>query len=153
MPRRRCAVAALGLVVLCLAGCTKTPPSVVEVTGVVLLNGEPLPKAKVDFVPQLAGFGADQNSSAVTDDQGRFTLSYKFGTQPGAVVGLHHVVVTNYMPPEYHSISADAQNRWAEYLKGLKNRPIPEQYTSVVKTPLKIEVKPDQKEYKVELTR
>ena len=143
----------LVIAVLAGAGCSKAPPPVVDVTGVVLLNGQPLPKAKVEFIPQLKGFGADQNSSDVTDDQGRFTLKYKFGTQPGAVVGLHHVLVTEFNPPEFHSASAEAQTKLAEYLKTLKNRPIPEDYGNVAKTPLKVEVKPDQKEYKLEMYR
>ena len=50
----------VGLILVAGVGCTKAPPSVVEVTGVVLLNGEPLPKAKVEFIPQLAGSGADR---------------------------------------------------------------------------------------------
>jgi hypothetical protein len=153
MLRFRVSIACLGLAALLAAGCSKAPPPVVEVTGVVLIDGQPLPRAKVEFIPQLKGFGADQNSSAVTDDQGRFTLMYQFGTQPGAVAGLHHVLVTEYTPPEFHRADADAQQRLGEYQKTLKNRPIPEDYGNVAKTDLKIEVKPDQKEYKLELVR
>jgi hypothetical protein len=135
------------------AGCSKAPPPVVEAKGVVLLNGQPLPHVKVEFVPQLKDFGADQNSSAVTDDQGRFTLAYKFGTQPGAVTGLHHVLVTEYTPPEFHRVDQQAQQGLAEYLSKQKNRPIPEIYGNIARTPLKIEVTADKKEYSLELVR
>ena len=42
----------MALLCLCLplAGCGKTPPEIVEVEGRVLLNGEPLPNALVEFV-------------------------------------------------------------------------------------------------------
>src|SRR5437763_9754925 len=100
MPRsfRRAAGAALALLVG-LAGCAKKPPPVVEVSGVVLLNGQPLPKAEVLFVPQLDGFGAELNSSAVTDDDGRFSLTC-LNQQTGAVVGRHKVLVSEYIPDE-----------------------------------------------------
>ena len=37
-----------------LSGCRRQLPSLVPVQGSVLLNGKPLPKAAVTFVPQLA---------------------------------------------------------------------------------------------------
>src|SRR5438876_709313 len=80
-------------IVLAVSGCAKGPPPVTEVSGVVLLDGKPLPQARVEFVPDLSSFGAEMNSSAITDDDGRFTLELTYKSQPGAVVGKHHVVV------------------------------------------------------------
>lgn len=140
---------------LCLAssGCKPSPPSITEAEGVVLLDGVPLPKVRIDFIPELSHFGAEYNSTAVTDDQGRFRLQCTNG-QPGAAVAPHRVIVIEGpMPNEMRGMSGEAQTAAANYLKGLKNRPIPEQYGTVGKTPLRIEVKPDQKEYEIKMTR
>src|SRR5206468_6769755 len=84
----------MAAVVLALSGCAKGPPPVTEVSGVVLLEGQPLPQAKVEFIPELSNFGAEMNSTAITDDQGRFTLTCAYKQQSGAVVGKHHVLVS-----------------------------------------------------------
>ena len=56
-------------------------------------------------------------------------------------------------PAEFRSPSAEAQRRYAEYLRGQTNRPIPEEYASLRKTPLEVEVTADQKTYDLTLTR
>jgi hypothetical protein len=137
-----------------VAGCSKSPPPVVEVTGVLLLDGKPLPHAKVEFIPQLSGFGAETKSMAITDNQGRFTMLYGFQMTPGAVVGPHQVLVTEGpAPADTRSQSAEAQARLTAFQAALKNRPIPPQYGNAGLTPLKVEVKADQKEYKLEMFR
>jgi hypothetical protein len=79
-----------GLVVLFLAGCSGG--KVVSVSGVVKLNGQPYKNAVVSFQP--IGSEADPNpgrgSAGVTDENGRFTLTYD-GEKPGALVGKHRV--------------------------------------------------------------
>jgi hypothetical protein len=143
--------------ILCLtaAGCGKpAPPPVTEAGGIVLLNGSPLPNAQLQFVPDLADFGAELNSTGITDEKGRFQLKCAKNDQAGAVVAKHRVVITDAPPPpKYRGMSEDAQKGYAAYVKSLKNRPIPEQYGSVGTTPLIVEVKADQNEYKIELTR
>ncbi len=139
---------------LAVAGCAKGPPPVTEVSGVVTLDGQPLPKARVEFVPDLSGFGAEMNSSAITDEQGRYTLAFTYTQQPGAVVGKHHVLVTEAPTPgEYRSMDPQTQAKLTQYMKSLKNRPIPPVYGEINKTPLIIEVKPDQKTYDLTLKR
>jgi hypothetical protein len=140
--------------VLVLSGCGKTPPRVTEVEGTVLLDDKPLPNAQVQFVPELSNFGAEMNSTGVTDDKGRFTLTCAYQSQPGAVVGSHRVVVTDApVPRELRGQTREAQEKLARYQAGLKNRPIPAVYGSVGQTPLRLEVKADQKTYAVNLTR
>ena len=132
---------------LALSGCGKSPPQVTEAEGVVLLNGHPLPNALVTFAPELDNFGAEMNSTAVTDEEGRFKLqcAYK-GGQPGAAVGKHRVTVTEAPPSgEYRGMSERAQTGYAEYLSKQKNRPIPKQYAALGTTPLEVEVKPGEK--------
>ena len=142
-----------GMVVSLAAGCGTSPPSVTEAEGVVLLNGAPLPNAQVEFSPELKNLGAEFNSGAVTDDLGRFQLACANG-QTGAAIASHRVVVTDPpAPAKYRGQSAEAQDGLRKFLAGLKNRPIPEQYGTVGRTPLRVEVKAGQKEYKIELTR
>jgi hypothetical protein len=139
---------------LAASGCRGKPlPQLTAVEGVVLVDGEPLPRAQIQFVPELANFGSEYNSRAVTDDQGKFKLVCRKTGEPGAVIAMNRVVVWEYTPPELRGSSAEAQLKLAEYQEELKNRPIPEVYSSVAKTPLKIEVTAVQKEYTIYLVR
>jgi len=86
-----------GLAVLCgilavvLAGCEgDTGPKTVPVTGTVLMGGEPVEGADVNF---MAG-GASHAASGKTDAQGKFSL--KTLDKEGAVVGTHTVTVAKY---------------------------------------------------------
>ncbi|HVJ66682.1 MAG TPA: hypothetical protein VM510_01790, partial [Caulifigura sp.] len=81
-----CVVAALAA---CQCGCTKsdTPP-LGKVTGVVTLNGKPLPAAMVQFQPDNG-----RSSYGETNAEGRYELSFSVGN-PGAVIGSHTVRVT-----------------------------------------------------------
>lgn len=125
------------LAIALLPGCAPTPPALVPVEGTVYLDGQPLPLAYVEFVPELKGFGAEYNSSAVTDEMGHFVLTCAIG-QPGAAVATHKVMVTEHTPDDLRGMGA--QGKLAEYTARLKNRPIPDQYGTFVKTPLTVEV-------------
>jgi hypothetical protein len=142
-----------GLLLLGL-GCGKVPPAITEVEGVVTLDGAPLPSALVQFMPELDQFGAEMNSTGITDEKGRFKLTCAFKQQPGAAVGKHRVLITNAPPPEAaRGMSGEAQAALTRYLSGLKNRPIPDQYGSVAQTPLIITVEPGQATYNLTLAR
>ena len=52
------------------------------------------------------------NSTGVTDDQGRFTLTCLFKNEPGAVAGKHRVVVTD--PPPSREMRNPENQRWRE---------------------------------------
>jgi hypothetical protein len=153
MSRRIVIVVVIGLSALApLAGCGKRLPPLVPVRGSVLLNGKPLPKAAVTFVPQLDTFGAESNSTAVTDENGQFTLICAYQGQPGAVAGEHIVLVTEPPLPEELRNSRSTREL-ANFRAKLGNRPIPAKYSSVSQSPLKIEVKEGQEEIKLELRR
>src|SRR5438067_2197729 len=96
-----------------LGGCSKTPPAVVEVHGVVLLDGQPLPHATVQFMPLLEHFGAEYNSHAITDEQGRFSLTCSQKNQSGAVVAMHKVLIADHIPDEYRSQRGETQDKLA----------------------------------------
>ena len=155
MPRTIIAPALAGLaygVAVALSGCAKVPPPVTDAEGTVLLDGKPLPQAKVDFVPQLSNFGAEMNSTAVTDDEGHFQLTCAYKQQPGAVVAKHYVLVTEApTPAEFRRMDPQTQAKLAQYQAKLKNRPIPAVYGTL--GTLVVEVKPGQKTYGLQLSR
>lgn len=147
-------VAALGLV-LTLLGCGggghKTP-DLTEAVVVVTLNGQPLPNAEVTFTPSTAGYGPDAISTGVTDDAGRAKLTT--GGKPGACVGPNKVTVIDAPPPEdTRSEDQQAQVRASQYMRSLKNRPIPPKYATLAQSDLTVEVKKGQAEYPIELKR
>ncbi|MCS6977117.1 MAG: DUF4198 domain-containing protein [Gemmatales bacterium] len=144
---------ALAVVVILSVGCGRTPPQIVEVEGVLYLDDQPLPFAQIEFMPELKHFGAEYNSMAVTDAQGRFKLECANG-QPGAAVATHRVVVLEGPPPEgARGMDERSQNRLAEYMANLPNRPIPEVFGNYSRTPARVEVKPEQKTYEIRLRR
>ena len=125
---------------LLAAGCAKSPPVVTDVEGTLLLNDQPLANAQVQFMPELTGFGAEMNSTAITDDKGQFHLTTGRG-DAGAVVGKHRVVVTEApLPPSMRGQDQQSQEKMSAYLAKLKNRPIPTGYGSYSQTPLFVEV-------------
>jgi hypothetical protein len=88
--RRVGAIAATALLLLATAGCGGTNGTG-TVTGVVTLNGEPLPAARVRFQPESGG----APSAAVTDESGRYQLRLS-RSRLGAVTGEHLVEITTF---------------------------------------------------------
>src|SRR5262249_30714677 len=70
---------------------------VAPVSGTVTMNGKPLVKAQVTFQP-IGGNNQDPGpgSCGITDAQGRFTLLLLDKEKPGAVVGKHRVMISNF---------------------------------------------------------
>lgn len=101
---------------LCLSmivGCGESGPSLGKVTGKVTLDGKPLPNAIVSFVPE----DGRRSSSAMTNDQGVYTLAYI--DQAGAVIGKHKVSITS--TPEVQTLTMEDipsdDPRYAEMMK------------------------------------
>jgi hypothetical protein len=139
---------------LLVGGCGKVPPSMTEVEGTVTVDGYPLPNALIRFMPELTQWGAEMNSTGITDDKGYFKLTCAYKQEPGAAVGKHRVLVTDApAPAEARGMSAEAQGAMTRYTNGLKNRPIPAIYSNLAQTPLIITVEPGQKVYNLALTR
>jgi len=74
-------------ILVVLTGCGKRGPKLADVSGKVTLDGQPLAKVIVTFVP----IGGGVSSSGVTDEAGRFSLACSLGR--GALVGQHRVYV------------------------------------------------------------
>lgn len=84
-----------GALLLCaVCGCNK-PFSVAQVSGRVTLDGKPLPKASITFVPMATkeNMAPGPTATAITDADGRYTLTVDKDT-PGAVVGRCRIFVT-----------------------------------------------------------
>lgn len=137
--------------IVLIGGCGgPSAPEIVPVTGQVLLNGKPLPKAQIRFIPITLEVGSEYIATGTTDDNGEFTLMCK--GQPGACVSEHAVTVSESdVPPEL--MGEDKQRELAAYRNSLANRPIPQLYASPVNNPLIVAVSQDQSEYTIELKR
>jgi len=78
-----------GLLLLTLAvGCGGDRPPLATASGVVTLDGGPVPGATVSFVPVDGGRAA----TVITDMEGRYIMN-TYGDADGAIVGEHYVAV------------------------------------------------------------
>jgi len=123
----------VSLAVLQFIGCAGSQPEFGEVRGKVTLAGKPLSGVMVTFYPDGEGASGGQFARGKTDSAGNYTLATQTGQQ-GAVVGKNRVVV-NWPTPD----------RPADWEKGATPKPqgpaIPIKYTTVIDTPLIVEVK------------
>ena len=131
-------------------GCSKPPPPIVPAEGIVRLDGRPLYKATVRFIPQIDCPPEYRAAVGVTDESGRYHLTCK--AKPGAVVGPNQVLDHgNGAPP----LPKDPQGHTiaGPYLQSLGGRPIPAKYANPNLSPLTADVKAGQTEYDFDLTR
>jgi hypothetical protein len=124
-------------------------PSVVPVEGIVLLDGKPLNKVAVRFIPSVE-YGPDYIAYGVTDEHGRFQLTCN--KQSGACAGENLVLILETPPPQ---LPRDPQGHpHAEnYYKSLGGRPLPPQYANAGTSTLTVKVSADRTDYKIELQR
>jgi hypothetical protein len=152
MKRRRFLLAA-GMIfcTVFVEGCGPRPPALTPVSGVVKMNGKPVPNALVQFVPSIQGFGGEFIAEGVTDQNGRFELSCTRGK--GACVGENLVIVSEGpTPADVRGASAEAQMKATQYFASLTNRPIPEKFCTAAQSPLKVVVTIEQSIYDIDLT-
>jgi hypothetical protein len=130
-----------------LVGCGKAPPQIVEVEGVVLLNGKPLQRAEVRFIP-VTDHGPEYLATGVTDEVGRFRLTCD--GRPGACAGENQVLVMESEIPA-HLKGENAQAELARYFQKLGGRPLPPRYANLAESPLTADVSAGRKEYAFDL--
>jgi hypothetical protein len=90
-----------GIGLASVAGCGKpTPYGLAAVSGVVTLDGQPVPYTQITFMPQAspANPNPGPGSTATCDDAGHFELKTVRG-ESGAVVGPHAVSISATGPP------------------------------------------------------
>ena len=90
---RSCIIIIVSLIIL--PGCSDGVVVAKKVSGIVTLNGKPLSKASVTFVPMATKDSPNPGptSQGITDDQGKFTLDVDPNTS-GSVVGRCRVYIT-----------------------------------------------------------
>jgi len=122
---------------LAVVGCGTKGPTPVPVSGTVTLDGQPMAKAAVMFVPQSSGLPAH----GLTDEEGRFAIgTLKKGD--GALEGKYQVTV---ILNEVQGFIADAKNKDVSggiAPGGLKTKWIvPQRYSDTKTSGLAVEVK------------
>jgi PKD repeat protein len=123
-------------------GCGKPAPKFGEVSGKVVVNGKPMSRLYVQFLPDPdQGNDVAANASGETDEQGNYTLRYVYqGSEGnGAVVGWNRIIVED--------------TRLASVPQGAKLPPlvIPASYSNVARTPLSFEVKPGAQTFDIQI--
>jgi hypothetical protein len=88
----------IALGVLLALGCAQSskPYKTAPVSGVIKLDGQPLPAARVTFLPLVevtASMQSGPESTADTDASGRYSLKTVFG-DPGASLGKNRVMIS-----------------------------------------------------------
>jgi hypothetical protein len=73
-----------------MTGCGPSMPNVAKASGVVTLDGKPVPEAKVMFHPTAGG---PRTSYGTTNDKGEFQAS-TFGTYDGSLIGECAITIT-----------------------------------------------------------
>ncbi|MEN1680069.1 MAG: hypothetical protein AAGJ46_10780 [Planctomycetota bacterium] len=116
-------------------GCNDSPFEYANVEGQVVLDGTPVPAAKVIFMPAFSTEDGEAGpySQGVTDDEGRYRLeTMESDPRSGAVVGPHRVIVTT----KQSRLDPDELDR--EIIDVPES--IPWRYTYYKRTPLKFDV-------------
>jgi hypothetical protein len=123
----------------------------VPVSGIVTIDGKPVPSAVVTFYPLFEGFGGEVIAEGVTDVGGRYSLACPLG--PGACLGKHKVTVADAPTPEdAREQSVAGQQRMQAFLKSLTNRPIGAKFGTLATSPLEVEVSAGGGSYDLQLT-
>ena len=132
---------AVMLLLVAVQGCGGGGVRFVPVTGKVTMDGKPLAKAAVTFIPQAKPGSeiAGNVSSGLTDENGQYTLkaSTKDGEKDGAQVGKHKVTISQ-------------QQTWGEGDRQLIRDKIPKKYN--IETTLTADVTTDGKPIDFPLT-
>ena len=140
VPFQAARILACGLVVVLVAGCGNKPklPPMAEASGIVTLDGQPLVRGMVQFLPDTAKGTQGPPASGPISPDGHFTL--QIAGVSGALVGWHKVAVESRKDVDLNKES------WAPSL-------IPEKYSNPNQSGLAFEVKAGQhNEYKLELS-
>lgn len=118
------------VVAVVLAGCNNNGPKVVPVSGVVLIDGQPLTRGSVQVMP--AGYRA---ATGAIGSDGRFRLTTN-DENDGCLLGTHAVRVIG------NENIGPADIRWLA----------PKKYATLEGSPLKVTIDGPTKELRIELT-
>jgi hypothetical protein len=120
-------------------------PATVPASGLITLDGKPLPAANVVFIPR--GMTKGLECFGATDDSGKFTLTQMRG-QPGAPPGEYTVVVSKLVARDGKPLPPEAAEAPANF--GAVES-LPARYSSVSDSELIAQVQPSGGEYPFKL--
>ncbi len=103
MQPRFCYLAIAAITLVGSLGCGRSElPLRVKVTGIVTLDGKPLPLGRVQFVPDRSKGNAGPIAVGIIDETGRYQLSTdrRNDNHDGAVLGFHRVCVEAIPQPK-----------------------------------------------------
>lgn len=99
-------------VLVVVAGCSGgSKHSVEKVTGTVLCDGKPVPNVRVYFAPLSNGknrLDVGRSGQGNARDNGTFVVS-TYGTDDGAIVGKHEVMVSTPHPEDFPNFNCDCE--------------------------------------------
>ena len=133
---------------VCLVGCSESRTS--PVAGVVLLDGQPLANASIQFIPN----GSGRDATGTTNERGEFSMS-TFDPRDGVAPGSYKIVIS---PPvgevdtAKYASAADAMSAAAQ-ARPAPQSTFPKKYTSPQETPLTQEVPTGKEKLTIELSR
>ena len=129
---------------LLLTGCSGgTTVEVVPVSGVLVLRGKPLPNAEIKLVPMVDGLDGNFVASGVSNAKGEFTLRLPGKDESGCCACDCKVLVVEGPIPGDRGEDEASIMKAANFLKSLKNRPIPKEYERLRSTPLTLTIVPN----------
>ena len=73
------------------------------VSGTVKMNGKPLAGAALTFQP----IGGGMASTGITDANGRYTLTFLYSEDEGAIVATHRVIIRTHKKANIEDTSSD----------------------------------------------
>lgn len=152
-PTLRCCLR-LGLLVLLLgSGCArKTKPLNEQVEGTVKLDGVPVARVHVEFLPDEGPETTSPGSTGTTDDQGHYSLTCN-NLKPGAVVGPHRVVIKQGRTEGRRDLDDPPGGKASGGTPRKSSPTVPAVYGIASQTPLRVEVTADQHTYDLQLSR
>ena len=122
-------------------GCERSLETGV-VTGVITKDGKPLSGVMVYYLPDPEKQTEGKHSTAITDDQGRYQLTYYGESRlQGAVVGWHRVTLEDMAPQNFRGKGAPPPSR------------VPEALSEAWQTPLAYEIKPGEQEINIDVAQ
>ena len=130
---------------LTAAGCF-SKAEMGQVSGIVKLDGKPMPEALVEFLPDSDKGTHGPVSAGITDEEGRFHLLCH-DKRDGAVVGSHRVIIQ-----DARSIPQAVSEATPVRPPPPKPSRIPAIYANVANTPLREEVKPGTQTFTLEVS-
>ncbi len=95
MNRFSVAFVSFSLALAGFAGCGSGGPDIARVEGTVTMDGKPLPRAFVVFIPQ-----GGRPAAAETDASGKYVLEFS-GGRKGAIPGKNKVEINTARQPEH----------------------------------------------------